>query len=131
VFSELNMAGLKVSRFSRITALLFLAAGIFWFSIVLFEQGAFLLVLPGFASLLSAVLIFIGKNIDIKRSVSLATGLYNFLIFAYHAYSAFSLIGSGFDSFAYLAIMGYSLWTVTFLLLVIKMQNDSEVFGLL
>ena len=131
MFSELNMAGLKVSRFSRITALLFLAAGIFWFSIVLFEQGAFLLVLPGFASLLSAVLIFIGKNIDIKRSVSLATGLYNFLIFAYHAYSAVSLIGSGFDSFAYLAIMGYSLWTVTFLLLVIKMQNDSEVFGLL
>tara|TARA_B100000315_G_C14532099_1_gene566685 strand:- start:260 stop:637 length:378 start_codon:yes stop_codon:yes gene_type:complete len=124
------MVGEKVSRFSQITALLFLVAGIFWFSIALFQQGNLLLVLPGFASIFSAVLIFMRKKIVIIRSVSLATGLYNLLIFAYHAYSAFSLIGSGFTSFAYLAIVGYSLGTITFLFLLLKVQSDSEVFHL-
>ena len=124
------MVGEKVSRFSQITAILFLVAGIFWFSIALFQQGNLLLVLPGFASIFSAVLIFMRKKIVIIRSVSLATGLYNLLIFAYHAYSAFSLIGSGFTSFAYLAIVGYSLGTITFLFLLLKVQSDSEVFHL-
>jgi len=124
------MTGERISRFSQITALLFLVASIFWFSIVLLQQGDLLLVLPGIASLFSAVLIFMRKKIVILRSVSLAACLYNLLIFAYHAYSAFSLIGSGFTSFAYLAIFGYSLGTVTFLFLLLKVQSDSDVFRL-
>ena len=127
---ELNMTDEKASRFSQITAILFLVAGIFFVSIALFQQGDLLLVLPGFASLFSAVLIILKKKRDIIRNVSLATGLYNLLIFAYHAYSAFSLIGSGFTSFAYLAIVGYSLGTITFLFLLLKVQSDSEVFHL-
>ncbi len=130
VISEMNMTGGRISRFSQITALLFLVAGIFWFSIALLQQGDLLLVLPGIASLFSAVLLFMRKKIVILRSVSLATGLYNLLIFAYHAYSAFLLIDSGFTSFAYLAILGYSLGTVTFLFLLLKVQGDSDVFRL-
>ena len=124
------MTGERISRFSQITALLFLVASIFWFSIVLLQQGDLLLVLPGIASLFSAVLIFMRKKIVILRSVSLAAGLYNLLIFAYHAYSAFSLIGSGFTSFAYLAILGYSLGAIAFLFLLLKVQSDSEIFHL-
>ncbi|MDP7657670.1 MAG: hypothetical protein QF812_00470 [Nitrososphaerales archaeon] len=124
------MTGERISRFSQITALLFLAASIFWFSIVLLQQGDLLLVLPGIVSLFSAVLIFMRKKVIVLRSIALAAGLYNLLIFAYHAYSAFSLIGSGFTSFAYLAIFGYSLGTATFLFLLLKVQSDSDVFRL-
>ena len=124
------MAGAKSSRLSKISAVLFLVVGLFWISIVLLKQGDLLLVLPGFASLISAVLILVKRSSVITRSIALSTGLYNLVIFVYQTYSAFSLIGSSFTSFVSLVAVGNLFGAITFLFLVLKMNGDSDFFGI-
>ncbi len=120
----------SIIRFSTITALLFLATGLFWASIVLLGQGDPLLVWPSIASLVSGGLILARRNLSIARSVALAAALYNLLIFLYQAYSAFTLVGSSFSSFAVLAAAGYILGTVVFILVMLGLYADSGGLGL-
>lgn len=125
-----KLAGGKSLRFSQISAVLFLAAGIFWASTVMLQQGDLLLVWPSLASFISAGLILMKRSVVVTRSVALATGLYNLIIFSYQAYSAFSLLGSGFASFASLAAVGYIVGAIIFFFLVLGLYADSEVLAL-
>jgi hypothetical protein len=118
------------SRFGILVALLFLATGVFWLLIVLLGQGDVLLIWPSIASLVSGGLIFAKRNVEITRSIALAAALYNLLVFLYQAYSALTLIGSSFGSFAILAAAGYLLGTVLFILVMLGLYADSGVLGL-
>ncbi len=119
----------NIPRFSQLSAVLFLVAGVFWASTVMMQQGDLLLVWPSLASFASAGLIFMNRSVVVTRSVALATGLYNFIIFSYQTYSAFNLLGSSFASFASLAAVGYVVGAVIFLFLVLGIYGESEVFG--
>ncbi len=124
------MAGGKNLRTYLITAILFLATGVFWMSIVMLQQGSLLLIWPSLASFIAGGLMLFKRSVGVTRSVALATGLYNLVLFSYHAYSALALLESGFASFAYVAAVGYVFGTLIFLVLVFGLYAGSEVLGL-
>lgn len=124
------MVSKKTSRLSYMAVLIFLAVGILWISLALMNQGSFLLILPGFISLISAGLILIKPNQLVTRNLALSAGLYNLVILLYHSYSAFSLIGSSFSLFFTIAAVGYLLGAGFFLFLVLRVSGNSKVFYL-
>lgn len=124
------MAGAKsILGFSTIVALLLLATGLFWAAVVLMGQGDSLLIWPSIASLVSGGLILAKRNVEITRSIALAAALYNLIIFIYQAYSALTLVGSSFSSFAVLAAAGYLVGTVLFVLVMLGLYADSGALG--
>lgn len=126
---RIELSANRGTRFPIIVALLFLATGLFWAAIVMLGQGDSLLIWPSIASLVSGGLILAKRNVDITRSVTLATALYNLLVFLYQAYSAFTLVGSSFGSFATLAAAGYLLGTIVFVFVMLGLYADSGALG--
>ncbi len=110
--------------------LIFLAAGLLWVSLALMDQGSFLLILPGFISLISAGLILIKPNHVVTRNLALSAGLYNLSILLYQSYSAFSLMGSSFSLFFSITGVGYLFGAGFFLFLLLKVHGNSKVFYL-
>ncbi len=62
----------------------------------------------------------------ITQSVAFASALYNSVIFFYQAYSAVTLTGSVFASFASIAAVGYTVGAVTFLFILLGLYSGSE-----
>ncbi len=118
------------SRLSYVFAGIFFIAGLFWVYIALFTKGEFLLIMPGFVSIISAGLILIKPNLGVTRNLALSSGLYNLIILLYQSYSAFSLIGSNSSSFFSIAAIGYLFGTGVFLFLVLRVHGDPKVFSL-
>jgi hypothetical protein len=122
---RVELTGGKSTRFTTVSTLIFIAAGLFWALIVVLQQGDPLLIWPSLASFASAGLILAKRSVEITRRVALAAALYNLTIFLYQAYSAFTLVNSTFGSFATLAAVSYLVGTVIFLFLMLGLYADS------
>jgi len=103
---------------------IFAISGLFFIILPFLDEGAYLMIIPGLMSLVSVGLILIRKNNISTKIFSLSSGIYNIVLFAYHAYSAIFLLGTSFSSFAALALIGYSLGSLVFLLVVLALYSD-------
>ena len=110
----------------NVIAIIFLAAGLFWISIVMLGEGAPLLITPGLASIITAIMLFGIWGAKYAKILAIATAIYNLILLIYQLIAAIILLEINPGLTGIFITIGYLIGTLFFIAILILGYSKSE-----
>ena len=121
---------LNLKKLPIILGLFFLLTGAIWVVFAILHEGTILLIQPGIVNLIIGTLLLIRFGKRYIRYLSMAAGLYSFIICIYQFYAAYSLLQFGLTTFAITSLIGYGLVSLAFFYVIILSYRNAQAFDI-